>query len=104
MNASHVSLSAGATAVKRPVGPDPAYCDVVHGNSTSLLGWIVIVSKRHLAAIDELDDDEANDLGMLIRDVSRCEKTYVMQFAEAEGHNHVHFHVVAVRPTCRQNT
>lgn len=75
--------------------------DVVHGNSTSLLGWIVIVAKRHLAAIDELNDAEAGELGTLIRNVSRalksvsgCEKTYVIQFAEAQGHNHVHFHVV----------
>ena len=41
------------------------------------------------------------ELGSLLRDVSRvlktalsCEKTYVMQFAEAAGHHHVHFHVV----------
>jgi diadenosine tetraphosphate (Ap4A) HIT family hydrolase len=41
------------------------------------------------------------ELGNLLRTISialkeiiKCKKTYVMQFAEAEGHNHVHFHVV----------
>lgn len=73
--------------------------DVVHSYNTSLPGWIVVVSRRHLAAIDEMDGAEAGELGTLIRDVSlalkklvKCEKTYVMQFAEAEGHGH--FHVV----------
>jgi diadenosine tetraphosphate (Ap4A) HIT family hydrolase len=29
-----------------------------------------------------------------LRDITGCVKTYVMQFAEAEGHSHVHFHIV----------
>jgi diadenosine tetraphosphate (Ap4A) HIT family hydrolase len=44
---------------------------------------------------------EAADLGILLRRVSialretvGCTKTYVAQFAEAAGHQHVHFHVV----------
>ena len=77
------------------------YWDVVHCNETSLLGWIVVVARRHIAAIDELTSSEALEIGALIRKISialkeiiQCNKTYVMQFAEAEGHNHVHFHVV----------
>ena len=77
------------------------YWDVVHCNDTSLLGWIVVVARRHIAAIDELTSSEALELGALLRKISialkeiiKCKKTYVMQFAEAEGHNHVHFHVV----------
>ena len=75
--------------------------DVVHAYNTSLPGWIVIVTRRHLAAIDEMNDAEEAELGPLIRDVSvalkravQCAKTYVMQFAEAEGHSHLHFHIV----------
>jgi diadenosine tetraphosphate (Ap4A) HIT family hydrolase len=75
--------------------------DVVHCNDTSLLGWIVVVARRHIESIDQLTYAEALDLGGLIRKVSqalkeviKCNKTYVIQFAEAEGHRHVHFHIV----------
>jgi len=55
-----------------------------------------------MAAIDEMTEDEAVQLGQMIRRVSLalkeaagCAKTYVIQFAEASGHQHVHFHIVA---------
>ena len=77
------------------------YWDVVHSFNTSLEGWLVLVARRHIAAIDEMSDEEAVELGRLIRRVSLalkettgCVKTYVVQFAEAAGHPHVHFHVV----------
>jgi diadenosine tetraphosphate (Ap4A) HIT family hydrolase len=79
--------------------------DIVHANDTSLLGWICLVARHHIAAIDELTDAEASELGGLIRDVSSflkrdlgCVKTYVMQFAEHPDHPHVHFHVVPRSP------
>jgi diadenosine tetraphosphate (Ap4A) HIT family hydrolase len=31
-----------------------------------------------------------------------CQKTYIAQFAEAEGFSHVHFHVVARPPNLAQ--
>lgn len=75
--------------------------DVVHAYNTSLPGWLVLVARRHIEAIGELTDEEAAELGVLLRRVSAilrevtgCVKTYVMQFAEAEGHSHVHFHIV----------
>ncbi len=75
--------------------------DVVHSYDTSLLGWIVLVSRRHLESLDELTADEARHLGELLREISvflkshlGCAKTYVMQFAEHPEHPHVHFHVV----------
>jgi diadenosine tetraphosphate (Ap4A) HIT family hydrolase len=78
------------------------YWDVVHAYNTSLLGWLVLVARRHVAAIDELSEAEAVEMGRLVRQLSislkehtGCSKTYVMQFAEAPRHNHVHFHVVA---------
>ena len=77
------------------------YFDVVHVIGGSLAGWIVLVLRRHVEAIDELTDEESVQLGRLLRlvsiglkDITGCVKTYVMQFAEAEGHSHVHFHVV----------
>jgi len=78
------------------------YWDVVHGYDTSILGWLVLASRRHIAAIDELTENEATELGQLIRQVSLalkqttgCAKTYVAQFAEHPDHPHVHFHLVA---------
>jgi diadenosine tetraphosphate (Ap4A) HIT family hydrolase len=77
------------------------FWDVVHSYNTALPGWLVLAARRHIEAIDELTDDEAAELGRLLRRVSAalkevtgCVKTYVMQFAEAAEHPHVHFHVV----------
>jgi len=67
----------------------------------SLPGWLVLIIRRHIAAVDELTAHEAVELGNLIRaasialkQVTGCEKTYVMQFAESADHPHVHFHIV----------
>lgn len=75
--------------------------DVVHNYDTSLLGWLVLVVRRHLSAIDEITEEEAVELGVLLRRTSKalkevvgCEKTYVLQFAEHPQHPHVHFHVI----------
>lgn len=75
--------------------------DIVHSYNTSLPGWLVLISRRHLVAVDEMTEAEALELGALIRQVSLalkavtgCQKTYVIQFAEAAEHPHVHFHIV----------
>jgi diadenosine tetraphosphate (Ap4A) HIT family hydrolase len=90
------------------------YWDVVHSYNTALPGWIVLVARRHLTAIDELTEAEAIELGSLIRRVSvglkeitGCLKTYVIQFAEAAEHPHVHFHIIPRmkdQPAERQST
>ena len=78
-----------------------SHWDIVHSYNTSLPGWLVLVARRHVAAIDELTDEEAAELGVLLRRVSAalrqvtgCVKTYVCQFAEQAEHPHVHFHVI----------
>lgn len=75
--------------------------DLVHAYNTSLPGWLVLVARRHVAAIDELTDDEAAELGVLLRRASvalrqtvGCVKTYICQFAEQVEHPHVHFHII----------
>jgi diadenosine tetraphosphate (Ap4A) HIT family hydrolase len=82
-----------------------AYWDVVHSYNTALPGWLVLVARRHITAIDELTDAEAAELGVLLRRVSAvlrvvtgCVKTYVCQFAEQAEHPHVHFHVIPRMP------
>ena len=90
------------------------FWDVVHHNSTSLPGWLVLVIRRHISAIDELTSEEAIELGTLLHQVSLalrkttdCIKTYVVQFAEMAEHQHVHFHVIprmANQPENRRST
>lgn len=82
----------------------PAW-DVVHSYNTALPGWLVLVARRHIEAVDALTEEEAVELGRLLRRVSLalktvtgCAKTYVIQFAEAAEHPHVHVHVVARMP------
>ena len=74
---------------------------VAHAFGTALPGWLVLVPRRHVTALDELTAAEAEELGPLLRAVTRalrettgCDKTYVALFAEAEGFAHAHFHVV----------
>jgi diadenosine tetraphosphate (Ap4A) HIT family hydrolase len=54
-----------------------------------------------VTALDELTGAEAEELGPLLRAVTRalrevtgCDKTYVALFAESEGFAHAHFHVI----------
>jgi diadenosine tetraphosphate (Ap4A) HIT family hydrolase len=89
--------------------PERLYADdrwrVAHAFDSALPGWLVVVPRRHVRAMHELDADEALGLGALLRAVSTalvevtgCVKTYVIQFAEQEGFGHVHFHVVPRMP------
>lgn len=77
------------------------FWDVVHSYNTALPGWTVLVARRHIEAIADLSPEESVELGRLItatsqalHDVTRCLKTYIIQFAEAAEHPHVHVHVV----------
>jgi diadenosine tetraphosphate (Ap4A) HIT family hydrolase len=77
------------------------YWDVVHSYDTALPGWLVLVVRRHIIAVDDLTDVEAIELGQLIRrtsialkEVTGCLKTYVIQLAERAEHPHVHFHII----------
>jgi diadenosine tetraphosphate (Ap4A) HIT family hydrolase len=72
-----------------------------HALNTALPGWLVLLPRRHVTAVHELTDAEAEALGRWQVRLSRalhsatgCTKTYVAQFAEKEGFTHVHFHVV----------
>lgn len=73
-----------------------------HAIGTALPGWLVLVPRRHVTTIAQLTDAEAASLGTwqvrlsrALHAVTGCEKTYVAQFAEAAGFEHVHFHIVS---------
>lgn len=74
---------------------------VAHAFNTAVPGWLVLLPRRHVAAVHDLTPAEASALGewqvslsRALRTVTGCTKTYVVQFAEAEGFAHVHFHIV----------
>ena len=81
------------------------YWRVAHAFGCKLPGWLVVVPRRHVVALDELAVEEMAGLGPLLRSltsalrtVTGCEKTYVSLYAEAVGYAHVHFHVVPRMP------
>lgn len=81
------------------------YWRVAHAFNSAVPGWLVLVPRRHVTALAGLTDAEAAALGTwqvrLSRALARvlgCQKTYVAQFAEADGFAHVHFHVVPRPP------
>jgi diadenosine tetraphosphate (Ap4A) HIT family hydrolase len=74
---------------------------VAHAFGTAAPGWLVLRPRRHVTAIADLTDAEAAALGTwqvrlsrAMHEVLGCQKTYVAQFAEADGFAHVHFHIV----------
>jgi diadenosine tetraphosphate (Ap4A) HIT family hydrolase len=78
---------------------------VAHAFNSAVPGWLVLMPRRHVTAIADLTDSEARLLGTwqvrlsrALQQVLGCQKTYVAQFAEAEGFSHVHFHVVPRPP------
>ncbi len=80
------------------------YWDVEHAYPTSITGWLVIALRRHAHAIHELEQHELRELGDLLRLLSGvlhrhlgCEKEYLIQFAEMQGFQHVHFHLGSLR-------
>jgi diadenosine tetraphosphate (Ap4A) HIT family hydrolase len=75
--------------------------DLAHAYDASLEGWLVLVARRHLTALSQMTDAEAQELGLLIARVSAAleaatggERTYIAQFAEHPDHRHVHVHVI----------
>ena len=78
---------------------------VAHAFGTSLPGWLVVVPRRHVTALHEMDAEDAAALGAVLFRVSKalcelvgCEKTYFVFFAEADGFEHLHVHVIPRMP------
>jgi len=74
---------------------------VSHAISSTLPCWLVALPKRHITSLAELTPAEAAALGPLLQrltaalaEVTGCGKTYAALFAEAEGFEHLHVHVV----------
>ncbi len=91
-----------------PLSPGPViysgqYWQVEHMYPTGLRGWLVIILKRHIEALHELSQDEATELAVIqtkftkiLRQELNTQKEYFLCFAEKEGFNHIHFHLVSI--------
>ena len=84
-----------------PVIYDGEYWAVEHAYPTALVGWLVLVLKRHAEALHELSAGECAEMGELLgrtaralRDETGCEKEYLACFTEADHFHHVHVHVI----------
>ncbi|MDO8593074.1 MAG: HIT family protein [bacterium] len=78
------------------------YWYLEHAYPCALKGWLVLVLKRHVEALDKLDKDEFSELGRLqektikiLKQEMNCEKEYVMCLAEHENFRHIHVHIIA---------
>lgn len=72
---------------------DVRHLEAPHG----VPGWLLLLPRRHVASIAELDDAEAAALGVAIRHVHRtllrvsgAARVYIAALAEAVPHVHVH--------------
>lgn len=84
---------------------------VAHSFNSTLPGWLVLLPTRHITSFTELAPEAAEELGGLVRrlataleTVTGCEKTYLMQFSEAEGFSHLHLHLVPRMPDHPKDT
>jgi diadenosine tetraphosphate (Ap4A) HIT family hydrolase len=95
-----------SNAGERRISPGPAIHEgrfwiVEHAYPTQLLGWLVIVLRRHAEALHELTREEFLELAYIQADLIpelfsalRCEKEYLACYAELEHFRHIHVHVV----------
>lgn len=75
---------------------------VGHAYNTVFVGWFVADLKRHVEALHDLTDEEFAELKNIVQGLSRAlrvvmdtKKEYFAIFAEGEGFQHVHAHIVA---------
>ncbi len=80
------------------------YWQIEHAYPCHMVGWLVLVLKRHVEALHELTPQEFAERGELqaatvrnLRAELHCAKEYLVCFAEAEHFQHIHVHVIARR-------
>lgn len=97
-----------ANSGERPISPgcriyEGTHWYVEHAFPTKVIGWIVIVLKRHTEALHDLSVEEFEELGQIqfasakaLNKVLNTQKEYCACFAEADHFHHIHFHIVPV--------
>lgn len=77
------------------------YWVLEHTYPVKVRGWLVLVLKRHAAALHELTSQEFSEFQELTPKIVAvlhahfsCTKEYVLCLAEAPGYEHVHVHFI----------
>ena len=78
-----------------------AYWLIEHAYPTALKYWLVIVLKEHKEALHELTLSQIYDLQSImrkaipiIREMTGCQKEYVLCLGESPAFQHLHIHIV----------
>jgi len=91
---------------EQPISPGPVIYDgtywmVEHAYPTRMRGWLVILLKRHVEALHELNKVEFIELAeieyklaQIMGQLSQVEKEYLFCTGEGEGFQHLHLHFV----------
>lgn len=68
-----------------------------HPDPSPVAGWAILDLARHVATLDELTGEESEELGRLlvevsaaVREATGCARVYLLSFAEAARHVHLH--------------
>ncbi len=89
---------------EKRISPGPTifegkYWFVEHAYPVKIIGWLVIVLKRHTEALHELTAEEFAELAQiqakvipLLHEELHCEKEYISCYAEMEHFRHIHVH------------
>lgn len=92
---------------EKRISPGPTiwegeYWLVEHAYPVQMIGWLVIVLKRHAEALHKLSPEEFAELAQIqaslipiLHEELHSEKEYVVCYAEMQGFHHIHFHVFA---------
>lgn len=95
------SLSGEKRISPGPIIYSGKYWIVDHAYPTKLLGWLIIVLKRHAESLHDLTKQEFKELAYLLdttckrlHEVLNCEKEYISCFSEKQSFKHIHFHVI----------
>jgi diadenosine tetraphosphate (Ap4A) HIT family hydrolase len=92
---------------EKRISPGPTiyegnYWLVEHAYPVKVVGWLVVVLKRHAEALHELRVEEFAELALIqakaiyaLHEELNPEKEYVSCYAEMEHFRHIHFHVFA---------
>lgn len=101
-----ICLACEARAGRLQLNPAPEIYSghhwiVEHVHPTDITGWVVLATRQHRHALHDVTPEEWAEFQAILprlidalRDVTGCDKEYVAQFAEQEGLEHVHFHVI----------
>jgi len=99
-------LSCLSNSGERRISPgeiiyEGTYWQVEHAYPTGLLGWLVIILKRHSEALHDLTKEEWEEFGRINYPLMKCvkkvlkpRKEYLCCFSEGKGFKHIHFHII----------